>query len=356
MSMMATAGCSNAEKSAEAVSPEPVLEASEAGVQAEEKKTVYILATGGTIAGSGEAGKTTGYSAGELDVQTLIDGVPGIDKLANLKGIQIANIGSDDVTAQHWIKMANTINELAKQDDVAGFVITHGTDTLDETAYFMNLAVKTDKPVVLVGAMRPSTATSADGPMNLYQSVALAASDDAVGRGSMVVFSDGIYGGRDVQKVNTFKTDAFNSRDFGCLGYMHDETPSFFNETDKLHTTKSEFNVSSLKKLPKVGIAYFNIDADPSILSYMAKTCEGIIIAGAGAGSYSALWDEEIEKLEAKGIVVIRASRIGNGLVESDDEVMGAGSLAPQKARILLQLALTETHNPVKIQEIFNKY
>lgn len=326
------------------------------------KKTVYILATGGTIAGSGDSGKTQNYKAGELDVQSLIDGVPGIEDLANLEGIQICNIGSDDITAQHWLKITNTINELAKKEDVAGFVITHGTDTLDETAYFMNLTVKTDKPVVLVGAMRPSTATSADGPMNLYQAVALAASEEAVGRGSMVVFSDGIYGGRDVQKTNTFKTDAFDSRDLGCLGYMHDEVPYFFNDTTKLHTTETEFDVSGLEELPKVGIAYFNIDADPSILSYMAETCDGIIIAGAGSGCYSESWNEEIAKLADKKTIIVRSSRISNGLISEDDYfnvspyVMDSGNLAPQKARILLQLALTKTSDINEIKAIFEKY
>lgn len=327
-----------------------------------EKKTVYILATGGTIAGSGEAGKTQNYSAGELDVQSLIDGVPGIEELANLEGVQICNIGSDDITAQHWLQIANTINELAQRDNVAGFVITHGTDTLDETAYFMNLTAKTEKPVVLVGAMRPSTATSADGPMNLYQAVALAASEEAVGRGAMVVFSDGIYGGRDVQKTNTFKTDAFDSVDLGCLGYMHDDVPYFFNETTKKHTSETEFDVSTLTELPKVGIAYFNIDADPSILSYMAETCDGIVIAGAGSGAYSGSWNEEIKKLESSQTVIVRSSRIANGLISEDDffavspYVMDSGNLAPQKARILLQLALTKTSDMDEIKAMFETY
>lgn len=174
-----------------------------------ELKNIIILATGGTIAGTGEEGKTTNYTAGNIDIEVLVSSVRNLDKIANIYGEQIANVDSNDITMNHWLTLANRINELSKQDDVDGFVITHGTDTLEETAYFLDLTVKTDKPVVLTGAMRPSTATSADGPLNLYQSVALAASDLSRGHGAMVVFSDGIYSGRNVQKINTFKNKCF---------------------------------------------------------------------------------------------------------------------------------------------------
>lgn len=234
--------------------------------------TVVVLATGGTIAGTGEAGKTTGYSAGQLDVGTLVASAAGITDIANVRGVQVCNVGSDDITDAYWIQMAQTINELAADDAISGFAVTHGTDTLEETAYFLNLAVKTDKPVVITGAMRPSTATSADGPMNLYQTIALAANPDAAGRGAMVVFSDGIYGGRDVQKVNTFKTDAFSMRDMGCLGYMQDNNAYFYNATTKKHTVDTEFSVDGLDALPAVGVAYFTIDADPGVLDYHAQS------------------------------------------------------------------------------------
>ena len=247
--------------------------------------TVVVLATGGTIAGTGEAGKTTGYSAGQLDVGTLVASAAGITDIANVRGVQVCNVGSDDITDAYWIQMAQTINELAADDAISGFAVTHGTDTLEETAYFLNLAVKTDKPVVITGAMRPSTATSADGPMNLYQTIALAANPDAAGRGAMVVFSDGIYGGRDVQKVNTFKTDAFSMRDMGCLGYMQDNNAYFYNATTKKHTVDTEFSVDGLDALPAVGVAYFTIDAVPGVLVYYGEHAQGIVIAGAGAGS-----------------------------------------------------------------------
>jgi L-asparaginase len=323
-----------------------------------ELPTVVVLATGGTIAGTGAAGKTTGYSAGQLDVGTLVDSAAGILEVANVRGAQVCNVASDNITDAHWIQIASTINELAADDDIAGFVVTHGTDTLEETAYFLNLTVKTAKPVVLTGAMRPSTATSADGPMNLYQSIALAANPDAAGRGAMVVFSDGIYGGRDVQKVNTFKTDAFNGRDMGCLGYMQDDNAYFYNATVKVHTVDSEFDVEGLEGLPSVSVAYFTVDADPGVFDYFIQSgAEGIVIAGAGAGSYSSLWDEAIAPLVESGVPVVDCSRINAGLVSGEDGGMIEGyNLPPQKAVVLLRLALTVTTDLDEIQAMFKRY
>ncbi|MDO5338184.1 MAG: asparaginase [Eubacteriales bacterium] len=326
-----------------------------------ELPTVAVLATGGTIAGTGDAGKTTNYSAGQLDVGSLVESAAGITDIANVRGVQVCNVGSDDITGAYWLQIVNTINEMAQDEDIDGFVITHGTDTLDETAYFLNLTVKTEKPVVLTGAMRPSTATSADGPMNLYQSIALAANADAAGRGSMVVFSDGIYGGRDVQKISTFQTDAFTSKDFGCMGYMLEGKPYFYNESTKLHTTETEFDVSGLTELPDVAVAYFTIDADEGVLDYYVENgAKGIIIAGAGAGCYSASWNDKVNELAQSNIPVIRCSRIGSGLITKDDYFVGnlaiGNDLAPQKASVLLRLALTVTDDINEIQEIFNKY
>ena len=192
-----------------------------------ELPTVVLLATGGTIAGTGDAGKTTGYSAGELDVASLLASVPGIEELANVRGVQVCNISSTEMTSAYWVQMAKTINELAEDEAVSGFVETHGTDTLDETAYFLHLACKTDKPVVVTGAMRPATATSADGPMNLYQSIALAASPEAKGRGTMVVFSDGIYCGHDVQKVNTSAARSLAARTWASSATFRMRTSTF---------------------------------------------------------------------------------------------------------------------------------
>lgn len=327
----------------------------------EKLKNIYILATGGTIAGTGEIGKTTSYKSGEIDFEDLLSTIPNISHKAKVKGEQILNVDSNEITGEDWIMIANKINMLAKEN-IDGFVITHGTDTLDETAYFLNLVVRTNKPVVITGAMRPATAASADGPLNLYQAIALAGSDNAVGQGVLVAFSDGIYSGRDVQKVNTFKTDAFNERDFACLGCMRDDNCYFFTKTLKTHTVNSVFNVQNLKELPKVGIAYFGLGADPDILDYLAEKNKGIVIAGSGSGNYSDKWLEKVKALSKKGIPVVRASRIGRGIItenpimDQSENSIPANTLSPQKARILLSLALTKTKNFDKIKQIFREY
>ena len=244
-------------------------------------RKVVILGTGGTIAGIGEPGLTTGYFSGGMDIDALITGVPGLKDLAWLVGEQIANVNSDDITQEDWLRLTRRINELAKFEDIAGFVITHGTDTLEETAFFLNLTVKTRKPVVITGAMRPATALSPDGPFNLYQAVALAASPEAIGKGVLAVFSDAIYSARDVQKGSTFHVDAFSSDDFGCLGYIRDTTPYFYNAPVKRHTVNSGFDLGDFTELPKVAISYFHVDADPETLRFQYMKSDGLIIAGA---------------------------------------------------------------------------
>lgn len=323
--------------------------------------TVVVLATGGTIAGAGAIGKATNYRPGQLDVKALVGMAEGAHDIANVRAVQICNVNSDDITAEHWIALAQTIDEMAAEPDIDGFVITHGTDTLDETAYFLNLVVKTEKPVVLTGAMRPATATSPDGPMNLLQSIALAGNPQARGRGVMVVFSDGIFGGRDVRKISTFQTDAFSASDFGCMGYMIDGEPHFYNASSKAHTTATEFAVEGLEELPQVSVAYFTIDADPALLNFLVENgAAGIVIAGAGSGCYSKEWDAHIVALAKTGVPVVRSSRIGAGMITHDDAYGGnlvkGNDLAPHKAAVLLRLALTRTNDPVQIQAMFDRY
>lgn len=326
-----------------------------------ELKNIYILATGGTIAGIGVAGKTNDYIAGEVDFKDLLAAIPSLSHKANISGEQMMNVDSNEITTRDWLNIANKINKLS-QGDIDGFVITHGTDTLDETAYFLNLVLKTNKPVVITGAMRPATATSADGPLNLYQAIALACSDDAKNHGTLVAFSDSIYSGRDVQKVNTFKTDAFNVRDFGCLGIMRDDECYFFAKTLKTHTVNSIFNVEDIKKLPSVSIAYFSLGSDPAVLDYFAEKSEGIVIAGSGSGDYNEKWILKVKELAKKGIPVVRSSRIGSGIItenshmdQSENSIPG-NTLSPQKARILLSLALTKTKDFSRIKQIFEEY
>lgn len=323
------------------------------------KKKVAVLATGGTIAGEGIPGKTTNYVPGKLSIDNIASSIHGLRDLAELVEIQIVNVNSDDITSSNWLEIARTINRISLCDDVDGFVITHGTDTMEETAYFLHLVCHTDKPIVVTGAMRPSTATSADGPMNLYQAVAVASSDLAKGMGVICVFSDSIYGARDFQKLSTTSVTAFGGRDFGMMGYILDDEITFYNKSTRRHTLSSPFFVDNLSSLPKVDILIFYVDADPILIESASKRAEGLVIVGAGNGNYSTSFNEAIGKLD---IPVVRTSRIGNGVIVPDstfdkwDNVISGDNLAPTKARILLQLALTVTKDSKRIQEFFSLY
>lgn len=329
-----------------------------------EDKTICILATGGTIAGSGEEGKETGYTPGSISVDDLIKAVPEIDEIAPLEGIQICNVNSDDMNSLIWWDLAYTINTLSLDPKVGGFVITHGTDTLEETAYYLNLTVKTDKPVVITGSMRPSTSISADGPMNLYQSVCVAASSEAKGKGVMVVFSDMIYSARSVTKKTTFDVEAISGGLFGPIGIIRDETPYFYQQSLKKHTINSEFNISSNKKeLPLVPIIYFGVDIDASILDDMMSKnkYKGFVIAGAGAGEYSLSFKEKIEDIiNIYNKPVIISSRIGEGIITQNavlvSSSIAANDLSPQKAAILLRLALASDNNLTTRDELIRLY
>lgn len=325
-------------------------------------KNIVIVATGGTIAGSGKVGKATNYHAGKIDINEIIDSIPMINEVANLRAIQLFNVDSNEMDEVHWLKLAKEINELVNREDVDGIVVTHGTDTLDETAYFLNLTIHTYKPVVLTGAMRPASATSADGPINLYQAVCLASCDDALGHGVMAVFSSTIYSGRDIQKISNFKTDAFDQKDFGCLGYMNDDKVSMFSRTFKKHTLQSVFSDRTIDFLPAVGIVYYYAGAKVEILTEMAKLHEGIVIIGSGSGNYSKAWLTEIKRLHKEGTVFVRASRVNHGMVHASDVFdpdnicVPSNTLSGQKARVLLMLALSQTKDLNEIKRIFSEY
>lgn len=325
-------------------------------------KNIVIVATGGTIAGSGKVGKATNYHAGKIDIKEIIDSIPMINEVANLRAIQLFNVDSNEMDEMHWLKLAKEINMLVSQEDIDGIVVTHGTDTLDETAYFLNLTIHTYKPVVLTGAMRPASATSADGPMNLYQAVCLASSDEALGHGVMAVFSSTIYSGRDIQKISNFKTDAFDQKDFGCLGYMNDDKVLMFSRTFKKHTLQSIFSERKIDVLPSVGIVYYYAGAKVEILTEVAKLHEGIVIIGSGSGNYSKAWLAEIERLNKTGIIFVRASRVNQGIVYESDVFdphnicIPSNTLSGQKARVLLMLALSQTKDFNVIKQIFSEY
>lgn len=328
------------------------------------KPNIHILATGGTIAGTGTSATTSQYTAGQVAIGTLLDAVPQIKDIANVTGEQIVSIGSQDMNDQVWLTLANRINELLASPECDGIVVTHGTDTMEETAYFLNLTVHSDKPVVLTGAMRPSTAMSADGPLNLYNSVVTAASKDSYGRGVMIVMNGLILGAHATQKMNTVDVQTFQAPDAGPLGYVYNSRPYYNMQTQKRHTTQSVFDVKGLKELPKVGIvyAYSNIDADV-MEPFLTKGYKGIIHAGLGNGNYHKNIFPSLLEARKKGILVVRSSRVPTGPTTLYDEVddekyefVASWELNPQKARVLLMLALTKTDDWREIQKYFEEY
>ena len=308
---------------------------------------VVILATGGTIAGTGEPGKDIGYQSGSLPVEKITGAVPGLTDIAEIKTEQICNLNSDDITSEIWIALAQRINTLAREPDTDGFVVTHGTDTLEETAYFLNLTIKTEKPVVVTGAMRPATSGAPDGPANLLLAVKAAASSANRGKGVLVVFAGRLIPARAAVKRHTAALDAVTAcaDEAGCTGGC------------RWHTTGTEFDIAGLKTLPKVAILYFATDADPAMMEYAASRSDGIVIAGAGAGEFSLAWRSALERCT---VPVVVSSRTGCGPVLQEAMVcanaVAAGTLQPAKAAVLLRLALTKTHDTEELIRIFSTY
>jgi L-asparaginase len=327
---------------------------------------IKILATGGTIAGAQASQADAGYKSGTFSVNDLIAAVPQLKNIAELSGEQVANIGSQTMNHEVWLKLAKRVNEVLGSDDTDGVVITHGTDTMEETAYFLSLVVKSDKPIVLVGSMRPATAISADGPINLYNGVALAASPAAKGRGPLVVLNDTIHYAREAQKMHTTHMDTFASPNRGIAGVMNTGRATFYSENTTRHTTKSEFSIDGLtaENLPLVTIVYSYANLGGLVIDAMAeKGVKGIVLAGVGDGNTTDAALAALERAAKKGVAVVRCSRTGSGLVdrnvEVNDDKLGliAGmELSPQKARILLMLGLTKTSDVKELQRYFNEY
>lgn len=328
------------------------------------KPNVVILATGGTIAGSASGELDTAYTSGTITVDAIISAVPQLKDIANIKGEQISNIGSQAMTNEIWLKLSKRINELLKRKDVDGVVITHGTDTLEATAYFLNLTIKSDKPVVLVGAMRNSSSMSADGPLNIYNAVSVAINKESIAKGVLVAMNDKIHAAREVQKTNTTAVDTFESPNTGAIGSVFYGNVKYYLAPLRAHTKKSEFDVSKLNELPQVDIIYAHANDNASIIDYLIKNgSKGIISVGMGNGSLYPDSENMLANAVNNGIKVVRSSRVGSGEVtlngETNDEKSGfivADNLSPAKARVLLMLALTKTTNTQKIQEMYFKY
>jgi L-asparaginase len=335
-------------------------------VNAQKLPHIVILATGGTIAGAAPTEVQAGYQSGQVGVDVLINAVPQLKELANVTGEQISNIGSQNMSDQVWLKLAKRCNELLAKDDVDGIVITHGTDTMEETAYFLNLVIKSKKPVVLTCSMRPSTALSADGPLNIYNAVAVAASKESWDRGVMVVANDLIHPARAVVKGNTTAVETFNSALVGPLGTVNYGKINFVDvpEPTKKHTYQTEFNVDNLTSLPRVDVIAIYEDAPGDLIRAAVDLgAKGIVTSGLGNGNLTDACVEALKYARSKGVVVVRASRVITGFVgrniELDDDALGFDAsyeLIPSKARVLLRLALLNTDDPVKIQNYYNIY
>ncbi len=329
---------------------------------------VYVLSTGGTIAGKGASSTNLiEYKGASLLGAELLAAVPEIRQYAQIEVEQVVNVNSPNMTPDVWRTLALRINALLTENPkLAGVVITHGTSTLEETAYFLHLTVAHDRPVVLVGAQRPSTAISADGPLNLINAVRTAAAPEARGKGVLVVMNDEINGARDVTKSNTYRVETFRSGELGFLGYVDDDKVSFYKASTKRHTARSEFSLSADTKFPRVEIvsSYAQSSTVP-IHALVRDGVDGIIFAAPGAGSLSNAEIKAVEEIATSPApvkpVLMRSSRTGNGRVTNRSALDRLGliptdNLSPQKSRILLMLALTKTRDPKEIARIFSEY
>lgn len=326
---------------------------------------VAVLATGGTIAGAQTDTGAKAYRAGAMDVSQLLNAVSGLEQLAQIRAEQVASVGSQNMTFAVWADLAQRIEALCRDDAIDGIVVTHGTDTLEETAYFLSLVIRHAKPLVLVGAMRPATAVGADGPANLFHAVALAGCDEARGRGPLVVMNEDIHYAREIQKVACAGVNAFASPNRGRAGVMRGAQPTFFSLNISTHTVASAFSIDPLhhSDWPRVEIIYAGVDLGDDVIDFLADKVRGLVLAGVGDGNATDLAMQALQRAAARGVVIVRASRTGSGLVgrnvEVDDDTMGfvaAGDLSPQKARILLMLGLLKTSDTAQLQDFFDRY
>jgi L-asparaginase len=294
----------------------------------------------------------------------LIQAVPQLKEVADVTGEQVASIGSQDMNDEVWIKLATRVNELLASPDVQGVAITHGTDTLEETSYFLNLVVKSDKPVVMTGSMRPSTAMSADGPLNIYNAVAIAADPNARGRGVLVAIDDDIHSAHDVIKGHTTDVATFRSGEAGLVGAVLFGSVVWYRTPSQVHTKNSELAIAPGKPLPRVDIIYAHANMSPDLIdAAVQKGAKGVVIAGVGDGNMTAPAIDAVKRAVAKGVVVVRSSRVNGGIIrrniEVNDDQLGTVAsmeLNPTKARALLQLALLKSSNAKQIQDYFNRY
>jgi glutamin-(asparagin-)ase len=332
---------------------------------AEPLPKIVILATGGTIAGSGKSSTASAsYQAAKIPVEQLIQAVPELAEIAVVSGEQVFQIPSEDFTDERLIQLGKRVSTLLKSSDVDGIVITHGTDTLEETGFFLNLVIHSEKPVVIVGSMRPATALSADGALNLYNAVVLAGNDSSKGKGVLISMNDEIHTARDASKNINIKTNAFSSP-WGPLGLVVESKVYWFRAPVKRHTINSEFNIDNIDTLANVRIVYGHGNMDATVYQeHQRNGAVAIIHAGTGNGSIPTRITPAIQQISKAGIIIIRSSRVDQGgfvvrnAEEKDDENgwVVAHDINPEKARILAAVALTSPKTPEELQRIFWEY
>ena len=330
-------------------------------LQAAGLPTIRVLATGGTIAGAQASVTDYGYKSGAYDVDSLLRAVPNLDRLAVITGEQVASIGSQDMNDEIWLRLAKRVDAVLAEPGTDAVLITHGTDTLEETSYFLTLVTRSTKPVVMVGSMRPATAISADGPGNIYNGVAVAADAGAKGKGTLVVLNDVIHYARNVVKTDTTSVQTFSSINRGPAGVVHTGKVSWFEPMDRKLGAATGFDVRALDRLPRVDVIYAHAGMSADLIEAAIRSgAKGIVVAGVGDGNMTAPALDALTRAAKQGVVVVRSTRLPSGIVLRNNEVnddekgfVASGELNPAKSRVLLQLALTQTTDPVRIQEMF---
>jgi len=319
---------------------------------------VRLFSTGGTIQGfAANRDDIWQYKAGQITPKQLLENIPEANQIAEMSYEEVSAVGSGNVDSKIQLKLAKDINAWLARPDTTGAIVTHGTATLEETAYFLNLVVHSNKPVLVVGAMRPFTGISRDGPLNLYNAIRTAITPEAKGKGVMVLLNDEINAARDVTKTNTERVNTFESRDMGPIGFADSDRVVFYRNLLYRHTYKSEFKVDDLNELPKVDIAYGYQEGGREAVDAMIKAGAKGIVLDDGAPGFAAA----VKEWRAKGIVFVQSDRKGSGRVlESpralDRGVVTADNLNAQKSRQLLRMALTVTTDPKEVQRIFDSY
>jgi L-asparaginase len=329
---------------------------------------LLLVATGGTIAGAApSASRTQGYVPGALPVSALVDAVPALAALAQVQAEQPFSIGSQHMTGAHWLQLAARLRQAQADPSLAGIVIAHGTDTLEETALFLDLVCPRRLPIVLTGAMRPATALGADGPMNLYAAAAVAADPGAAGAGALVLMNDQVFAPDRAAKVHTVRTDAFVARDGGPLALVLDGRPAWrlpAAEAGARRPSLADALATLPAALPRVDLIAQHVDMDVGVVDWLrSRGARGLVLAGTGHGTMSRPMQDALARAAADGCLVVRASRVAGGPVTRDGGVddsahgfVAAGFLSPHKARLVASLALAAGWDRQQTQALFERF